>query len=129
MLDEDDAYVRVNAAKALWQLHHDKAAVPVLSAGLRDRRAITRIYAAEALWQVNRHGAAVPALIAATQDDSATARYASTRALGRIGPGAKPAVAALRELLGDEDPWVRATAAEALQKIEPQAAAGDKQPR
>ncbi len=42
------------------------------------------------------------------------------RALGRIGPAAKAAAPALRQMLDDEDQYLRTTAAAALKQIVPE---------
>jgi HEAT repeat protein len=47
---------------------------------------------------------------------------AAARSLGQIGPAAKAAVSALIDALKDEDKDVRTAAAEALKKIDPEAA-------
>jgi HEAT repeat protein len=60
---------------------------------------------------------AVPALIKALKDPDSVVHSYAARALGKIGPGAKPAIAALKEALQDSDPDVDDNAAEALAEI------------
>jgi HEAT repeat protein len=88
-----------------------------------------RICAAEALWRMKGAPRALTVLRDALRegyvhDDPPAANqlYMAARALGRIGPPAREAVPDLRDLLSAEDPHLRATAAEALKRIDPKAA-------
>ncbi len=56
-------------------------------------------------------------LMKALADDNALVRKRAALALGRLGPQAAPAAAALRKALADADPDVRAAAATALRGI------------
>jgi HEAT repeat protein len=95
----------------------------------------------EAMWLVGgRADLAVPALVGALQADRAGAgpstviggyreivagarmRKRAADALARMGPAAKPAVPALTVALADQFLTVREAAAEALKKIDPEAA-------
>jgi HEAT repeat protein len=95
----------------------------------------------EAMWLVGgRADLAVPALVGALQADRAGAgsstviggyreivagarmRKRAADALARMGPAAKPAVPALTVALADQFLTVRQAAAEALKKIDPEAA-------
>ena len=124
-LEHPDPYVRVCAALALWKIDKDKSGAAVVTAGLNDRNFRTRVVAAEAAWHLDKNARAVPLLLEVLREapfadpsDSGNMKYMAARALGRIGPPAKEAAPVLRELLQDEDPFVRMTAAAALKAIE-----------
>lgn len=57
---------------------------------------------------------ALPELIKALRDDYAPVRFWAAAGLANLGPGAKPAVTALKQALHDSSPEVALTAAEAL---------------
>jgi HEAT repeat protein len=66
--------------------------------------------------------AAVPALIVALDDENPTVRFPVTVALGEIGPGAKAAIARLRQMVEEEiNDEIAASARRALRHIEPAA--------
>src|SRR5262249_6945218 len=99
-----------------------------------------RVVAAEALWRTKESPRAVEVLrevlrtASASKDPSGedpsadNQRYMAARALGRIGPPARDAVPGLLDLLSAADPTPRATAAEALKRIDPEAARKAKVP-
>ena len=60
----------------------------------------------------------MPILIESLKDDDTYVRRDSARALGRFGPLAKPATAALQARLSDREPSVRKAAAAALKAID-----------
>jgi HEAT repeats len=65
--------------------------------------------------------AAVSLLLELLRDRDRTVRLLASQGLGRVGPAAKEAVPALRDLaLHDEDEAVRATAQDALTRIDPE---------
>src|SRR5947207_8043975 len=68
------------------------------------------------------HEPVLPELIEWLKAGGVYTRVRSAELLGRMGPSAKEAVPALKPLLGDENPRVRAVAAVALRKIESTAA-------
>jgi HEAT repeat protein len=73
-----------------------KAAVPALTAALREREWDIDEAAASALGQIGPDArSAVPALIEASKQDSRRVSYAALLALGYIGPQAREAVPAL----------------------------------
>lgn len=79
----------------------------------------------EALWRVDgQTKIAVPLLIQALTDHAYLTQQ-SARTLGQIGPAAKDAVPALIKAARDKKnkPLVQAEAAQALKKIDPEAAA------
>lgn len=112
------AYVRVNAAKALWHIAKHPAALKVVLAGMNDRSGMTRVYAAETAWLIQQHTDAIPLLIEAAQDEKNNVRYAAARALGRLGPSAKAALPALRNLLDDSDWLLVETGQDSIKKID-----------
>ncbi|MDB5305857.1 MAG: putative lyase [Gemmataceae bacterium] len=96
-------------------------AAGIVRDGLADRSLAVRTAAAEALVLVGPTAADVPALVRLSREPAAGAKEAAATALGRIGPGAKDAVAQLAKLLNDRDGDVRIAAAEALGRIGPAA--------
>lgn len=64
------------------------------------------------------HPSALPGLLRGLLDRNPTVRECSAATLGDMGPVARPAVPALRELLDDEERDVREAAAGALERIE-----------
>jgi HEAT repeat protein len=106
-----------------------KEAVPVLINELtRIRKCVdTAPQAAAALVKIGK--AAVPELVGALQSQGSAQdagrvqmrRWAVVDLLGSMGPEAKAAVPALRELLKDRDEALRKQVARALERIEPQA--------
>jgi HEAT repeat protein len=61
---------------------------------------------------------AVSALTTTLKDGSADVRFMAAWALGMMGPSAREALGDLRDALKDEDLAVRATAEEAMHRIE-----------
>jgi HEAT repeat protein len=61
---------------------------------------------------------AIDELINALNNEQAVVRMDAAEALGRSGPRGKPALAALRQLLEDEQPSVRESAQAAIERIE-----------
>ena len=124
-LQDRDGTVRARAARALDLIGPvAQAAVPALVEAMRDREARVRVQAAEALWQVARDPASVAVLAEVLREKDLTPedhRWAA-QALGRIGPPARAARPILTELTRAGDFVLRSTAADALQKIDPEAA-------
>jgi tetratricopeptide (TPR) repeat protein len=135
MLGSDVSRARSVAASGLAHIGSDaQAVVGPLGKALKDRDLNVRYFAAQALSKIGPAAApAVPALIGALDTHPGRepdlegppryykdARAVAAEALGAIGPAAKAAVPRLREVAAkDEEPEVRAAAAEALKKIEP----------
>ena len=65
----------------------------------------------------------LPVLTAALTDENLYVRRDAARAWGAFGAEAREAVPALLERLSDKEPSVRKAAADALKKIDPEAAA------
>jgi len=110
--------------------------LPPLIEALRNDRAWMRQRAAAVLQRIGAAArAAVPALIDVLKDPDVEARIRAADALGGIGPEARAAVPALIDALQDEGAivsgggWdrytetVKGTAAWALKRIDPEAAA------
>jgi HEAT repeat protein len=135
-LKHPDSYVRVCAALSLWNIDRDASGAAAAAAALDDRRARVRVVAAETVWRTKESPRAVPVLLevlrqswyrrSLLEDDPANERYMVARALGRIGPAAREALPELLDLLDASDPYLRATAAEALKRIDPEAAKAER---
>jgi HEAT repeat protein len=128
-LKHPDRYVRVCAALALWHIDRNRAGLPAAAAALHDHNPRVRVIAAEMLGHTKQYQLAIATLLEVLREASVgdqptggNIRFMAARSLGRLGPPAKSAVPDLLELLHDEEEPVRATAAEALKRIDPQAA-------
>jgi HEAT repeat protein len=122
--DRDPAE-RMRAAQVLGLIGPEaKAAAPARVDGLLDPEARVRVRAAEALWQVARDPAGIAILAEVLRnDDLATGdRVGAAHVLGRIGPPAWAARLILTELTKAGVFLLRSTAADALQKVDPEAA-------
>lgn len=87
-----------------------------------------RIVAFEALCRIrSRPDLVVPALVRATHDRSPAVRETAIDGLGEFGPDAKSADDALMQILAGPDITIRAIVFEALEKIDPAAAARARQ--
>jgi HEAT repeat protein len=133
-LSDEDTLVRLNASLALFKMGRAaRGALPQLCATLKDPSVAVRMNAAFALARLGPEAdGAVPALIEALDDPDNRVEiqyfHRSIRgevafALGRVGPAARAAVPALAALRHGDDPELRALAADALQEIDPDAAA------
>jgi HEAT repeat protein len=117
--------VRKAATEALLRVDPNWATAPELDeaiAGLAADLKRTGDFgqgAADALVAIGP--AAVPALVRGLASDDRIEREAAANTLGRLGPAAHDAVAALKETLQDQHGWVRDAAARALRAIEPDA--------
>lgn len=95
-----------------------KAAVPQLTALLKDESIQVRREAAMALGAIGKDAApAVPAIIGKLNDKEMAVRFAAAYALGILGPDAKAAVPALTTALQGDNEFLRVQAAWALAKI------------
>jgi HEAT repeat protein len=123
--------VRMKAARTLGSFGEAAgAATPALTTALQDDDPDVRLAAAKGLWNVSKTAdAVVPALVAllkgggaaAGEDNESRRRFLQTvmEALGRIGPSATAAVAALTAITKDPNRHIRESAAGALQQIRP----------
>ncbi len=116
LLGDSAQRVRVAAALATWRIAHEgKRAMREMMLGLSGDARI-RAMVAEGLGEFG--AAAVEPLIGALKDKDAVVRMQAGAALGEIGAAARPARPALERVRdSDEDPFVRATALTALQRI------------
>jgi HEAT repeat protein len=123
MLDDEEAEVRAQAARALGAIARDvEAGRPALREALNDKDAAVRLEAAIGLAKLGGEAAtaALSTLQAAARDKSHPDRLRAIEALGEIGPSAAPAVPLLVLALREEGP-VRLRAVEALGRIGPPA--------
>jgi HEAT repeat protein len=118
---------RVRAAEALWWIEKHPRAIPTIIEVLNNKNWYYSVRC-EACISLSKIGPpareAVPALVTAlTDQEESVVRTFVPTALGGIGPAAQAAVPSLLDALEDEDLSLRSGAAEALKKIDPQAAA------
>jgi hypothetical protein len=135
-LDDPEASVRMNAALALLRVKDDaRCAVPALIKAVQDER--NHIHADDFTITIQEMVALVLARVSAGSDegvpaltaalDTASAdqtRRALVRALGEVGSGARSALPRLRTLLQDNNSEMRDAVAEAIHKIDADAADG-----
>jgi HEAT repeat protein len=123
--------VRNAAADALAVLNRgDSNLVAAWTAALTDEVIFIRFHATNALQQIDPEAAVkagvkldpIPRLIRALRVDDAPAKIAAATALGDV-KGNSTVTAALTDALKDDDMDVRATATNALLRLDPQAAA------
>ncbi len=99
-------------------------AVPCLLGAAASSDLAIRNNALAALGEIHAQSElAVPVLIKALRDPDASVRGAAACSLRDFGADAKPAVPALMQMLKDEDEYAGGLAAEALEHIDPEAAA------
>src|SRR5438105_528559 len=123
-LADDNEYLRLTAAGALWNIARKRAAIPVLVEALKSEDANTRSAAAHQLSSVGADAReAVPALATALADAEFLVRVSAVLALASIGSEAGAAVPALIKALGDENQAVRGASIGALLRIGPGAKA------
>ena len=117
--------VRHSAASALGFMGtKGEDAIPGLLQALKDTHQLVRYSAAEALGKIKMEPQIViPALIETLDDQEDTVKWNAAIALGKFGEKAKGAVSKLSLLAQRNDPYVSPHALEALQKIDPEAAA------
>jgi HEAT repeat protein len=120
MLADESARVRDQATTAV--IKYPAAALPLLRDFLKDDDVKVRRGAVAALRYLG--DAAVPVLSQALQDKDWVVRATACRLLGTLGPRARAATPALRALLRDENTVVKEEAADALEKIAPDASRG-----
>jgi HEAT repeat protein len=129
-LEDEDGRVRGSAAWGLGEIGPDaKEALAPLRQLLRDEDPAVRLCAAYGVWRVGRLAKEVaPVLSALWQEEPDTRVFLPyqlevVRGLGEMGREDKAAVETLVRLTGHHNRWVRQTAAEALKKADPKAAA------
>jgi HEAT repeat protein len=109
-LRDDDKIVRAAAVEALPEI------------GCDAEDAAVRVAAARALWEVDQSKDALVVLVSALEDKDDKICCDAAAMLERIGPGAKAIVPDLLRLLKDKYAPYYDPAAEALKKIDPEAA-------
>lgn len=128
--DGKSARAREAAAMALGACYTAAAdALPALKDALKDPEFVVRFAAARAIVQIGRSenpasAAAVPVLVEGLQHTNEKVLSEASVALLQVGPAAKDAVPALKNLLDDKAPPVRFEAALALVGIDKTQAAG-----
>jgi HEAT repeat protein len=124
LLDSDDYFVQKAACSALKKMGPEATGnvVPALTRALDSKSADVRCRAAAALSDLDDGGKSVAGLARLVHTD-APARQAAIRALGAMGPKARSAFPVLLAALKDKDEYVRDSAAAALERIDPEAAA------
>jgi HEAT repeat protein len=106
LLKDDNSEVRYDATEALRAIGAAaKSAVPALIPLLQDQGWYkTRVIAAGALAEIDpKNPNIVPALGLALGDDMREVRASAAAALGRLGPGAKAALPALKKALNSQE--------------------------
>jgi HEAT repeat protein len=118
--NDKDKYLRRGAATAFGRIGPAaKAAVPALAEALQAEDYDLVSAAARSLGEIGPDARdAVPALSVALQSRYTGVVYNVAFALGAIGPAAKPAEPMLLAHLASVTPYIRATAAEALWRID-----------
>jgi HEAT repeat protein len=122
-LSDSEWIVRSYAAHALGDFGGDaKSAAPALTNALKDPDGHVRVSAALALWQVSDKTEPSLGVLIACLKIRKEHNYvpdAAAEALGKMGPSAKGATAALNDLLADQNAWrgSRIAAAAALWRV------------
>jgi HEAT repeat protein len=119
-LEDPEKGVRLQAALAIHKIDpQDRSIMPVLTSAMREGDGKT-------LLEVGGMGAdgawAVPTLIGLLSHESAQVRVLAANDLGRIGPAAGSAKAALQASIGDPNAAVKRAAQTALSQIQPKPA-------
>lgn len=121
-LKDENPWVRVRAAEALWKI--DKTSpfilVPVLVQALKEKNADLRATVPEVIGLLGpKAKSAVPALVDALKDKESKVQAAAVLALGEIGPPAKDAAPALLDLVKGTDPVVEFLVSGTLSRLGP----------
>jgi len=116
-LHDESAVVRKYAAQSLGRLAlHAASAAGPLAKALEDPDEQVRRAAAQSLVTIGQPS--VDPLVAQLKAADPNTRLLALAALGGLGPVAKPAVAAVRKLLDDQNPQVQTAAATILEVLE-----------
>jgi len=117
-----DPVLRRLAAYALGEIGPPaRATLPALRVVLQDADNWVRVWAAAAFAKVSGEQSAVALLVAERRAPQAFVRSLVAWHLGRLGadfPGIEAGIAALQQLLADDDPSVQAEAGVALQALQ-----------
>ncbi|MEA3435572.1 MAG: HEAT repeat domain-containing protein [Thermodesulfobacteriota bacterium] len=121
-LKDQDAAVRRCAAGALGDIGPGaKSSTPALIAALKDEDGRVQLGAIDALGNIGHADDDImSALIKLLTDKDNSVRTHAVRSLAKLGPGAKAAVPALKDMLGEKfiDKYLRREVEYALKKIE-----------
>jgi HEAT repeat protein len=112
---------RKQAAEAVAEIGPAfRDAAPDLEDVLKDKNPDVRLSAAKALWRTGRDAEkVVPALVDLLRPaNPVSVRHPAIQTLKEMGPAAKEARSALRELRGDPDLYVRQQSAEIVRRID-----------
>jgi HEAT repeat protein len=119
MLDGYGAEGRAQALKELAKLGPAGAkAAPRVAPLLKHEKPDIRRDAAITLWKVEKNVTAIPVLAALLKEEDANLAMSAVRALGEIGPDARGALPAIKELLGHADMTLQTVAKAAIKKVE-----------
>jgi HEAT repeat protein len=120
-LKDENGYIRVDAAVALWRIEQHAEAVPALIAELKNEASNIRSRAVSNLGDiaaVENSSVVIPALISTFENDQhANVRRQAAYALATSGVLAKSAVPALSSALDDEREEIRRAASHAIEVI------------
>ena len=120
-IEDENAYVRVSAATALWRITRHAAAVPALIAELKNEDRHVRSRAVGDLGDIadsRNSSVVIPALISTlTNDGHANVRQRAAYALATTRGLARSEVPALKTALEDKDDEVRRAASYAIDVI------------
>ena len=117
LLLDEEVFVRINAAEALWRVAADPAALVTLRQETETSE-LSRYSAASALWKIDKSPRAFTVLIDSLQHKDVTHRVVAAVALGWLGPPASGAIPALKKLEADEDESVRSAATISIKRIQ-----------
>jgi HEAT repeat protein len=121
-LKDEDRFVRMNIVLVLGHYQNARLALPALAQALQDKDVDVRTTAAHSLWRFRSEEAA-RILTSGLQDPERKVRQHAAAYLAEFGPLAKDAVPGLLQAVKDNDRFVRQQAANALKRIDPEAAA------
>jgi HEAT repeat protein len=118
-LASDDEHAQILAARAIGDLGPKAAAaVDDLLPLLKNDHPLVRQMAAYALSACGRPAAGLPPLVDSLQDPNPLIRRFAAQLLEKLGPAARPAVAALNLARRDDDEEVRDFATRAMRRIQ-----------
>ena len=118
-LEDENGFVRVAAAAALWQVGQDARGIPLIITALKDQPVVSARIAADTLAELGPGAKpAVPALVETLKDPASCARVAAARALWLIDRNTDGVPALIAALRDPDFPEVRTDAAAALRLMQ-----------
>ncbi len=105
-LDDKNAFIRLKAAEALWEIERPKAItlLPIVQEAMRHRTPLVRVRAARVLGMMKEDAAdGVPWLIKGLRDDDLEVKMECIQVLGDLGPTAADAAPSLMNLSKEDD--------------------------